>query len=258
MRVIILAAGRGSRFGGLTDKIPKCMLRVCGVSILERQISFLKKTGVTDIYVIRSYKKEAINIEGVNYVDHEPVDKDMVYSLFQAKELLHGDVLIVYGDILYDKSIFENLNALEGLSVICDSSWQNYFMLRFGEKMYDDLESLVIRDGKIVKIGMKNPKPSDIDAQYFGMTKLDDASCKILCDWYDSEDRELMFRGKQFDKLQMTDLFQLLIDKGFKLKPYEVKKGWVEFDGISDISLVERKEKDNSLSEIINWSDVNE
>ena len=43
---IILAAGRGSRMGGLTDNKPKGLLSFDGSSTVERQLTNLKKVGI--------------------------------------------------------------------------------------------------------------------------------------------------------------------------------------------------------------------
>ena len=61
MRVIIIAAGKGSRLNPLTDDKPKCMLELNGKSLLQYQIDALRGAGIDRIAVIRGYKKEKIN-----------------------------------------------------------------------------------------------------------------------------------------------------------------------------------------------------
>jgi L-glutamine-phosphate cytidylyltransferase len=39
MKAIILAAGRGSRMGSLTDAIPKCLVKLGDKSLLEYQLA---------------------------------------------------------------------------------------------------------------------------------------------------------------------------------------------------------------------------
>ena len=58
MKVIILAAGRGKRLGHYTKEIPKPLIDINGKSIIERQIELFKKNGITEIFVVRGYKKE--------------------------------------------------------------------------------------------------------------------------------------------------------------------------------------------------------
>ena len=52
MKAIFIAAGEGSRMGKLTIDSPKPLIEVNGRSILERQVSLLKKSGITEILII--------------------------------------------------------------------------------------------------------------------------------------------------------------------------------------------------------------
>ena len=51
MKAIILAAGKGRRFGKYTNNRPKCLIEFDGVSLLERQIQTYKKAGINDIHI---------------------------------------------------------------------------------------------------------------------------------------------------------------------------------------------------------------
>ena len=48
MKVIILAAGQGTRLRPLTDDRPKCMVEVNGRSIIERQLDTMHACGISD------------------------------------------------------------------------------------------------------------------------------------------------------------------------------------------------------------------
>ena len=48
MKAVILAAGKGTRMGGLTDELPKPMLEVEGFPILEHIITGLREAGITE------------------------------------------------------------------------------------------------------------------------------------------------------------------------------------------------------------------
>ena len=43
MKVVIMAGGRGTRISELFPDIPKPMIPVCGIPVLEREISSLKE-----------------------------------------------------------------------------------------------------------------------------------------------------------------------------------------------------------------------
>ncbi len=74
MKVIIVAAGLGSRLNPLTNDKPKGLLKIKGKSILERQLEILRQCGVRDISIVRGYKGEKINVEFVKTIsDQEAV-----------------------------------------------------------------------------------------------------------------------------------------------------------------------------------------
>ena len=52
MRAIILAAGRGSRMGSLTDRVPKCLVSLAGRPLLEWQKAALRKAGIDTVALI--------------------------------------------------------------------------------------------------------------------------------------------------------------------------------------------------------------
>jgi len=52
MKVLILAAGLGTRLGNLVYRVPKCLLRVDQTSILEEQVRILSNCGLKDITIV--------------------------------------------------------------------------------------------------------------------------------------------------------------------------------------------------------------
>lgn len=51
MRTLLLAAGKGTRLRPITDDVPKAMVPVAGVPVLERNVRWLAAAGVTDIAI---------------------------------------------------------------------------------------------------------------------------------------------------------------------------------------------------------------
>ena len=60
MKAVILAAGKGTRMGALTEELPKPMLPVEGKPILEHIISGIAAQGVREICLIVGWKSEVI------------------------------------------------------------------------------------------------------------------------------------------------------------------------------------------------------
>lgn len=73
MKAVILAGGLGKRLRPITDYIPKALIPINNVPILERQIRYLKKFGINKFIVCSGYKTEQIRnfLEAKNNFDVE-------------------------------------------------------------------------------------------------------------------------------------------------------------------------------------------
>ena len=129
MKAIIVAAGIGSRLGDLTKDLPKPLIDVNGKSILERQIELFKKFGIDDIIIIRGPHKNKFNFEQVTYVDDVDTAKhDLLGSLMTAKKEMFDDIIISYGDIIFDENILSQLfNSTEDTSLAIDYNWEKNY-----------------------------------------------------------------------------------------------------------------------------------
>ena len=56
MKVMILAAGRGERMGALTATVPKPLLAIGGVPLIERHLARLAAAGFRDVVINLSYR----------------------------------------------------------------------------------------------------------------------------------------------------------------------------------------------------------
>ena len=109
MKAIILAAGKGTRMGDLTDELPKPMLQVEGRPILEHIITGLQGTGITEFCIITGWKAEVIEDYfgdgsrwgvSVCYARQE-VQDGTGKAPELAKDFAEGEAfLLTYGDIL--------------------------------------------------------------------------------------------------------------------------------------------------------------
>ena len=70
MKTIIMAGGKGTRISDLFPDIPKPMIPIDGIPVLEREIVSLRNQGFTDLILTVSYKAEKIISyfgDGTNY-----------------------------------------------------------------------------------------------------------------------------------------------------------------------------------------------
>jgi dTDP-glucose pyrophosphorylase len=109
MKAVILAAGKGTRMGDLTQEIPKPMLPVQGKPILEHIVDGLVGCGVRQICVITGWRAEVIEAHfgqgqsrgaRIEYV-RQTVQDGTGKAPELAKDFVgRDDFLLTYGDIL--------------------------------------------------------------------------------------------------------------------------------------------------------------
>ena len=115
MKAIILAAGRGTRLGNLTEEIPKPMLPINGKPLLEYIILYLKKNGITEIGINLFTMGNQIvdhfgNGKKLNVNIHYSFENKLLGtagSLLSFEEWLGGeeDFIVIYGDILTNQPL---------------------------------------------------------------------------------------------------------------------------------------------------------
>jgi len=60
LKAIILAGGRGKRLRPITDYVPKSLVPIKNIPIIEWQIKYLKKYGVNEIIICTGYETKMI------------------------------------------------------------------------------------------------------------------------------------------------------------------------------------------------------
>ena len=114
MKAIILAGGRGSRLGKLTDSLPKVLMEINGTTIIERQIKILNKIGITDITLVTGYGadliKKKLSAYNVNLIQNEKYSTtDTLYAFWLAKHCMDDEFLSFFGDAVFEDQILLNL-----------------------------------------------------------------------------------------------------------------------------------------------------
>ena len=105
-KAIVLAAGRGTRMGALTEEIPKPMLLVEGRPMLEHIVLRLREAGVDRIVIVVGYRRELIERHfGSGFPEVSFVTQEIVEGTASAVRLGRGFVgadpfLLTFGDIL--------------------------------------------------------------------------------------------------------------------------------------------------------------
>lgn len=124
IRGIVLAASRGSALGAATADRPKCMVDIRGKPLLHQLVGTLDECGITDVVVVRGYFKEMIPTAGIIAVDNDAyANSGEAASLACALPHLQGEVVVVYGDVLFRSYILEDLlGSTADITVVVDSA----------------------------------------------------------------------------------------------------------------------------------------
>ena len=118
MKAVIMAGGKGTRISSIASDIPKPMLPIGGMPVLEREIASLKEQGFTDIIITVSHLGEIImNYFGdgskLSPVTGKPFGVKIEYfyekeplgsagALFKMKDKLEDDFLLLNADSIFD------------------------------------------------------------------------------------------------------------------------------------------------------------
>lgn len=243
MKAIILAAGRGSRLKEMTDSAPKCQVPLGGIPMIERQIAAFRQAGISDITLVTGYRGEMLRYEGVrNATNGAWESTNMVVTLFSAEPEFGDDVIVSYGDIVYETRVLDALIAAPGdISVIVDRQWRPYWEARFDDPL-SDAESLRLDEaGRIVDIGQPVSTIGDIQGQYIGLMRFHGAGVETLRDVGGSLGklkRDWMAK-RSLEQAYMTDLIMEIILRGQPVDAVPVDGGWLEIDTQDDYALAQ-------------------
>jgi len=240
MKVIILAAGQGTRLRPLTNERPKCMVKLKGKSLIEYQLALFQKHKIKDVNIITGYLEEKIKFTGVRkFYNPNFLTTNMVATLFCASELFDGeeDILVSYGDIVYNDIVFKAIqNSNEQLSVVIDKNWREYWEARMDNPL-NDVETLKINEnGHIKELGKKSNSYKDIEGQYIGLIKIRKDVVKNIKNYYESLDQNVLYDGKNYNNMYMTSFLQMIADNLIPLTPVYINNGWIEIDEPTDLN----------------------
>jgi choline kinase len=228
---IILAAGRGSRMGTLTDTQPKCLTELAGRSLLDWQLAALSAAGIEQIIVVRGYYREALSGPGYEVRDNDRwAESNMVVTLTAADDVLcREDCLVSYSDIVYHPDAVRALAASpDDIAIAYDRHWQELWQERFDDPLAD-AESFRHQNGRLIEIGARSADAAEIQGQYMGLLKFTPTG------WQGIRDLLAGLAGTERDRLDMTALLSRLLAADMTIGVVAVEGGWCEVDSEADL-----------------------
>ncbi len=225
-RAIILAAGIGSRLRPLTDLVPKCMVKVNGEYIIDRQIEALIRAGVTDILVCSGYKSDVLkqhleksypSIKILEIPEYESTNN--MYSMFRTKDFSYDhDIIVMNADVFVSYDYVKKLIL---------SPIPNAILTERGRFEEENMK-IVCNHGTISQISkqieQKNAFGTTIDLYKF--------SKEFTKKWFEimNEYINVKCEKKLWNEVGINDMFRF-----FNVKPITIGKYWFEIDNIEDL-----------------------
>ena len=238
---IILAAGRGSRMGKLTNKLPKSFVKISPKKrLIENIIENFRKFGFKSVYTITGYQSKKFKmLKHIKTIKNNNWNNtNIVGSLLCADKILSKhETLISYADIYYDKEALKLLTQVKKKNCIVLLSykhWKKYWKKRFKNPL-NDLETFKIdKNKRLIEIGNRTNSYKNIHGQYMGLFKIDQLAWKKV--------KSLISKDKKkFMKTDITNLFKIVLRKKlFNIYVKEYKNKWFEIDNINDYKILNK------------------
>ncbi|MBI3615641.1 MAG: isocitrate lyase/phosphoenolpyruvate mutase family protein [Candidatus Omnitrophica bacterium] len=248
---VILAAGFEQQLLPLIEDRPKAMLEIKGRSILERQVSLLRAAGIRNISVVRGYRAEAVHLPNLHLYENPAYQTTgTAASLFAAEPALKGRLLILYGDILFDRTILERLlQSSADVSLAVDRAWYDLYLTQGRSPEGADL--VITHDhpvqshrflpseepARILKIGQRIDSKS-ATGEFIGLGSFSPNGIAWLKEAFQvgqALPQEAPFHeARNFAKASLTDLLQEMINREHPVHAVEIYKGWLEVDTFED------------------------
>jgi len=178
MRGIILAAGKGSRLNGTIGDKPKCLLRVGGRTLVERQIDALRSVGIDDIVMVVGCQADHVRRicgPAITYVENTRfAQTNSLYSLWMARPLLYDGVVVMNCDVLFHPRMLSDLVTARHEDALL-IAYQDDDAAPFG----DEEMKIRVRRGRVADISKTLP-PDVADGENVGVVKFGPEGARLL------------------------------------------------------------------------------
>ncbi len=127
MKAVILAGGKGTRLGKITKNIPKPMIKIGNLTILEHQINCLRQNNIKDIFILTHHFSDIIQKyfgNGKNFgvkitYFNEAIPLGTAGGLKEIENKLDKDFLVIYGDVMFDMNLKKLIAFHKNKKSIC-------------------------------------------------------------------------------------------------------------------------------------------
>ena len=227
---VIMAAGLGSRFGKMTETMPKGFIEVGGQSMVIRSIETLIACGINRIIIGTGYKKEAYESLKSRYPMIECVyspryaETNSMFTLWNCRNAIgNDDFLLLESDIIYSRNAITQLQANEHPDIMLITP-----VTKFQDQYY------VEYDGNGTLIRCSTDKTAiEAKGELVGIHKLSSSFYSQMCSEYEKIVTEKPKLGYEYQLLWMSQNLSSV----YVLNSSDVK--WYEIDDEDDLRYAE-------------------
>lgn len=136
MQAMILAAGMGKRLGKFTQNQAKCMVKVGGMTLLERNVEAIKRAGINRLIMVVGYEAEKLikyiqkNITGIEIefvLNNDYASTNNIYFLYLAKEhLAKDDTILIESDIIFEPHILADMVNSQEKNLVAVAKYKHW------------------------------------------------------------------------------------------------------------------------------------
>lgn len=238
MQALILAAGMGSRLKDLTADNTKCMVKVNGVTMIERMLNQLENKAFSKIIIVTGYEGqklidfiETLDISTpIEFINNPIYDQtNNIYSLWLAKDkLLEEDTVLLESDLIFEDSVLDALldDSRSTLALVDKyESWMDGTVVKLDE---DDNISAFVPGKKFVY--------RDIDSYYKTVNIYKFSKEFSTTHYVPFLDAYTQALGRNEYYEQVLRVITLLDDPAIKAKRLDGQK-WYEIDDVQDLDI---------------------
>ena len=232
LSAVVLAAGAGADFGGLTERTPKAMLKVQGQPILTRLLDHFAAFGGREAVVVRGHRAEAVDVPGARFVDNpEFATTGEAYSLALAEDALVPGTLVAFGDIVLKRYIVQALleEAGAGITLAVDSALAGADSEERVLADQPDTGRFAFDDVHLAAIGDTVPRPAS-HGVWIGLMHLGGDGATWLADAIHAARADGTLRTAR-----LVDLLARVLAAGHPIRVVWSRGGWVNVNNLRDL-----------------------
>ena len=222
---VLLAAGEGTRLHPHTLDRPKCLVPVGGRPLLDRTLAALEAAGVEELVVVTGYREDVLRgflagrahrLRVTCVRNDEYAHTNNAYSLWTARNSVHGGFVLLDGDLLFEPAVLTTLLATDGEAALA---------LERRDDLGDEEMKVLPGPGVTVAAVNKTMDPRSAIGESVGLARFSADAARALFArlaaqiaagqrnvYYELAFEELIAAGMQFNIGDVTGLLCMEID----------------------------------------------